>query len=210
MSDIAPRFNREPPKTLASRKFPLGNRLRRRNRLLWCPQSIAEPLAAVEGRHGGRSRSGTDVSQTPQPDHRPQQHRRTAVPVAPNATTVVRNTAAPQFRRTSSIAPVALDNRTSLIPGKSLESPISRKSEHPSVISDLPANRSIPPLAPNRPNPPGSSFTAKSAGITQIGLCHQIGQISQTADSRLSPAAPLEQGPSSGHNGLHWCWSFPE
>jgi len=44
------------------------------------------------------------------------------------------------------------------------------------VISDFPANRSIPSFSYKSAKATETSFIGKSAGITQIGLCHQIGQ----------------------------------
>ena len=66
----------------------------------------------------------------------------------------------PQHR--SSAAP-HVDSPTSLIPGKSLESPISRKSEHPSVISDFPANRSIPSFRSKSAKPAVPRFATEAA-----------------------------------------------
>ena len=116
--------------------------------------------------------------------------------------------AAPATRRTRStqlhVAPVAPNSRFT---GKSAETTDSSKSERPSAISDLPANRSIPPLAPNRPKPPfprfptgspktvGSSFSAESAKPGEATGSRLSRRIAKTVDSQLyrqiaiSPAA---------------------
>jgi hypothetical protein len=60
------------------------------------------------------------------------------------------------------------------------------------VISDLPANKSIPPFSSKSAKATGSSFIGKSAGITQIGLCHQT---AQNADSPLSRQNRLKPDP---------------
>jgi hypothetical protein len=81
VSVLTPTSSAESPQTLGARNFRLPNRLGHRNRLLCCPQSIAEPLAAVEGFarrplekwHGckkAKTASPTDRRSTEAPQHR--------------------------------------------------------------------------------------------------------------------------------------------
>ena len=167
MSVLAPTSSAEPPQTLAARNFRPGNRPRHRRHLLCCRQSIPRTHGAAS-----RRRTGTGLGPTTAtPPHRSIQLLRgiqlfAASSFGPRRQhRSIRLSAGVQLFRGAQLCTAPhVDNRTSLIPGKSLESPISRKSEHPSVISDFPANRSIP------------SFSSKSAIITEIGLHGQSGQ----------------------------------
>jgi len=101
---------------------------------------------------------------------------------AGTAAPAARRTAAQASRRTAALH---VDNRIS---PEATESPLLRKSEPPSAISDLPATGRFPALRPNRPNPPIPGFSPETARITEIGLHGQIGHNRRFPAFRTKPA----------------------
>ena len=103
------------------------------------PSALLSPDRRTAGRrtgeHGGRSRSGTDANQTPQPDDRPQQHRSSAAPP----------------HQLHAVPPHQQHRSRQFFDSRTPQFPLYRQTGR------------FPALAPNRPKPPIQGFATKSA-----------------------------------------------